>query len=287
MTKNPKVSVLMPVYNTKEEWLKEAIESILNQTFTDFEFIIINDGSSNNAKDVILSYKDKRIKYYEQENCGLIKTLNRGLKLCKGEYIARMDSDDISLPKRLEKEVAVLDKNENIGIVGCWINRFPSNNIIYLKERPRYLDLLKECQLAHPTVMIRSSVLKKYDFKYGDFLYAEDYELWSRFIKVSDLYNIQEVLLNYRVHESSITSSCAQVQAETSKKVQQNMLDYLTDDTQIQERIMDMLCPETFSDKLNFIEKIFSITNQKHFNTKKKILCILGMKFCLKTKKGS
>ena len=284
---NPKISVVMPVYNTQEEYLREAIESILNQTFSDFEFIVINDGSTNNAKDVILSYKDPRISYYEQENRGVIKTLNRGFALCKGEYIARMDSDDISLPQRFEKEVAILDNNENIGIVGSWIKHFPKDNTIRLKERPRYFDVLKECPLAHPTVMIRSSVLKKYDLQYGDFLHAEDYELWSRFIKVSELYNIQEVLLNYRVHESSITSSCSTVQAETSKKVQQNMLDYLTDDTELQEKVMTLICPERYSRKLNFFERIFSITNQRHFNNKKKILCILGMQFCLKTKKRS
>ena len=120
----PKVSVLMPVYNTKEEYLREAIESILNQTFTDFEFIIINDGSTNNAEEVIKSYKDSRIKYYRQENHGLIYTLNYGLSLCNGEYIARMDSDDISLPFRFEKQIEVLDKNPNIGIVGGLIKIF-------------------------------------------------------------------------------------------------------------------------------------------------------------------
>src|SRR5574344_639787 len=112
----PKISVVMPVYNTDETFLRESIESILNQSFKDFEFIIINDGSTNNAEDVILSYKDERIRYYKNDiNLKLIKTLNRGLLLAEGEYIARMDSDDISLPTRFQTQVEFLGKNPNIG----------------------------------------------------------------------------------------------------------------------------------------------------------------------------
>ena len=123
----PKVSVLMPVFNTKEEYLRESIHSILNQTFNDFEFIIINDGSVNNAEDVILSYCDNRIKYFEQDNHGLVYTLNRGISLCNGEYIARMDSDDISLPERFARQVEILERNPEIGIVGGLISFFPDS----------------------------------------------------------------------------------------------------------------------------------------------------------------
>lgn len=99
------ISVLLPVYNTKEEYLRECIESILNQTFSNFELLILNDGSTNNVEDVILSYKDSRIKYYKQENLGITSARNKLLTLAKGKYIAIADHDDISTPDRLEKRI--------------------------------------------------------------------------------------------------------------------------------------------------------------------------------------
>ena len=236
----PKVSVLMPVYNTKEEYLREAIESILNQTFTDFEFIIINDGSTNNAEEVIKSYKDSRIKYYAQENHGLIYTLNYGLSLCKGEYIARMDSDDISLPFRFEKQIEVLDKNSNIGIVGGLIKFFQDmDKIVYYAEKPQYIDMILCNQLGHPVVMMRKSMLDKFNLKYENFLYAEDYELWSRAIKYTEIYNLQEILLKYRHSSSCVSVKYSEIQIDTDKKIQQNMLDFLTHDKDLQEKICD------------------------------------------------
>ena len=119
----------MPVHNEPENVLRMAINSILNQTFTDFEFIIINDASENNAEDVILSYKDDRIKYYKNEvNLKVVKTLNKGLELATCEYIARMDADDISFKTRLEKQVNILDNNPEIGLVSayCYIMKIRS-----------------------------------------------------------------------------------------------------------------------------------------------------------------
>ena len=127
-TKNdkPKVSVLMPVYNTKEEYLREAIESILNQTFRDFEFLIIDDGSTNGAQAVIKSYQDERIRFVQNEtNLGIFKTRNKLCAMARGEYVATFDSDDISLPTRLEKEVAYLDEHPDVSVVGAWYERFP------------------------------------------------------------------------------------------------------------------------------------------------------------------
>ena len=282
-TKKPKISVLMPVYNTKEEYLREAVESILNQTFTDFEFIIINDGSTNNAKDVILSYTDNRIKYYEQENIKLIGTLNRGLSLCTGEYIARMDSDDISLPERFAKQVEILDNNPDIGIVSCWFKCFPDEYICQNKERPKYLDLLKSNQLAHPAVMFRKEIFDKYDLKYENYLHAEDYELWSRLIKYTDFYNIQEILLNYRVHPGSISCESKQIQIETDKKVKENMLNFLTDDKELQDKIRELLFGrKKQKTHYNFFERIFSVKNSFESNIKHKIITILGIKIKIK-----
>ena len=197
----PKVSVLMPVYNTKEEYLREAIESILNQTFTDFEFIILNDGSTDeNVEKVIKSYNDERIKYFKQENLGIAKSRNRLMELAQGEYLALTDHDDISHPDRFEKQIKILEKNQNINIVSAWYNVFPENRVVKLVERPRLLDFLYgNCQILHPCAMMRKSFLEKYDLKYKlDYPTAEDYELWTRAVRYTDMYNIQEVLFEYR-----------------------------------------------------------------------------------------
>lgn len=204
-----KISVLMPVYNTEEIFLKEAIESILNQTYKDFEFIIINDGSTNNAEDVILSYNDERINYIKNEkNLGLIKTLNKGLNLAKGEYIARMDSDDISLPERFEKQVKFLDENPEIGVLGTWFKCFPSNRIVKTYTEHKDIKesmLVSSNNIGHPTVMIRNSVIKEFNAKYDEnSLYVEDYALWLFLINKVKFGNIGEILLDYRMHKDSI-----------------------------------------------------------------------------------
>lgn len=208
----PKISVLMPVYNTKAAYLKESIESILNQTFSDFEFIIINDGSENNAEEVILSYTDKRIRYIKnKENIGLIKTLNKGLRESKGEYIARMDSDDIALPERFIKQVEFMNENLNVGVSGTWLKTFGDELKTRIEKYPSSCEEIKvkmlfSCPIAHPTAFIRKSLFVKYNLFYSeDYVHAEDYELWSRANKYFDFANIPESLVQYRCHKNQIS----------------------------------------------------------------------------------
>lgn len=222
--KMAKISVIMPVYNTAEGFLREAIESILSQTFADFEFIIINDGSTTNAKDIIHSYKDKRINYIEnQKNVGLIKTLNKGLSLAKGEFIARMDSDDISLPKRFEKQVEFFDKNPAISVLGTWFKYIPSGRIIKPLTDSK---AIKECFLVnsnaigHPTVMFRKSMVNEFSIRYNeDALYVEDYELWLSLIDKVNFANIDEILLEYRIHKDSICQTNVISQSLNCQKI--------------------------------------------------------------------
>ena len=137
----PKVSVLIPNYNTKEEWLKESIESILNQTFQDFEIIILDDGSKTSLEELIKSFKDERIKFYQNEiNLGVGKTRNKLLELAKGDYVAFQDSDDISLPTRLEKQVEFLDNNMDFSGVSAWVETFPNKKVLKNIEKPKILD---------------------------------------------------------------------------------------------------------------------------------------------------
>lgn len=205
----PKVSVIMPVFNTREEYLREAIESILNQTYGDFEFLIIDDGSTNNSAEVIHSYSDERIKYIKNErNLGIIKSLNRGFELMQGEYMARTDSDDISLPDRLEKQVKFLDENPNISILCSYFEWFPKKRVI---EAPLIDAEIKEKLLictnviGHSTVMERVDFIKKYNLRYNEeFTYCEDYRFWLDAIDKAEFACIPEILVKYRIHEGSI-----------------------------------------------------------------------------------
>ncbi|MCU7551294.1 glycosyltransferase [Chitinophagaceae bacterium LB-8] len=222
--KYPRVTIVMPVYNA-EKHLKEAIESILNQTFTDFEFVIINDGSTDQSKEIIISYSsDPRIKYYENDqNIGLIKTLNKGIEIANGEYIARMDADDISFPERLKKQVAYLDKYAEVSIVGTWFLFSDS------KEEVKYpndhesikVKLLTGNALGHPTVLMRKSDIQRLELRYCvDYPEAEDYHLWTNAVmKGLKMANLPEVLLNYRIHNHQVSNVRASKQNEITKRV--------------------------------------------------------------------
>ena len=278
----PKVSVIMPVYNTKEEYLREAIESILNQTFKDFELIIVNDGSTNNAEEVIKSYKDKRIRYYKNEtNIGIPKTRNRLLSLATGQFIANMDSDDISLPERLKTQVDYLENNPNVSIIGSWFELFPNNLTIKHVEHPKYLDLLKGCCIGNPTAMFRKNEMKKYNLHYNeDFANAEDYDLWSRAIRYLEVYNIPQVLLMYRWHETNVSKTKKDLTSAGDARIKQDMLDFLTDDKKLQEQIKHICCTKQ---KNTLLENIFSIKNSQ--NKRHKIVTVFGIKVKIKVKR--
>lgn len=220
-----KVSVVMPAYNA-EKYIRQAIESILNQTYKDFEFIIINDGSTDKTKEIVLSYVDSRIVYLENEkNSGIVVTLNKGLDYATGEYIARMDADDVAVNSRLEKQVKYLDRNKNIGVLGTSICIFGEG----IKEQKRVFttdvkqlkaELIFNSCIAHPTVMIRRKVLQNYNLKYdSEFAGAEDYCLWWNIAKVSNIATLPDALLNYRIHSSQITKKKDEQYYEMMRKL--------------------------------------------------------------------
>ena len=229
----PKVSVVMPAYNA-EKYIGEAIESILNQTYTDFEFIIINDGSTDRTKEIILEYDDPRIVLLENEkNSGIVVTLNKGLDAAKGEYIARMDADDISLCNRIERQVMFLDSHKHIGVVGSALqvfgdgidnqNRFFSDS----KEKLKAELLFSSC-LAHPTVMFRCSLIRKSNACYDlQFAGIEDYALWWTLAQITDLGCINEILLKYRSHEKQITKDKSDARLERSFRFLEHRLQTL------------------------------------------------------------
>ena len=223
MSKSPEISVLMPVFNA-ERYLKSAIDSILNQTFQDFEFVIINDGSTDSSEEVILSYNDSRINYYKNaENIGLIATLNKGMGLCNGRFVARMDADDISLPKRLQKQWDFLNKHPEIVMVGSDVEMIDVQNqrIKDVQFCPVHLlktQLFFGNTFAHPSILIRKDILSEFSYN-SDYIYAEDYFLWSQIAFKYPVANLPEILIKYRVHQESVSLQNKQQQNDTVKKV--------------------------------------------------------------------
>lgn len=220
----PKVSVVMPVYNGGK-YLHEAIESILAQTFTDFEFIVIDDGSTDNSYDIAAAFSDGRIRLVRQEsNLGLVSALNLGLILARGEYVARMDADDISLPERLLIQVDFMDANPAVGVCGSWLQVFSSTDRTAwyspISHNEIYARLLFESALFHPTVFMRKSFLDAHNILYkSDFRTAEDYELWSRCITLCRFANIGKVLLHYRSHDNNAGILNAETKQQSADKI--------------------------------------------------------------------
>lgn len=205
----------MPAYNA-ERYIAEAIESILKQTFKNFEFIIIDDFSADNSWKIIQEYakKDKRIiPLRNKKNLKLSKALNKGIAIAKGKYIARMDADDISVEDRLQKQFDYMEKNSDVGVVGGTMEIRSVNNKIIGKRRYNLTDdqirkkIYRYSPFCHPLVMIRKSVLNQiggYDEKWNP---AEDYELYFRIGKCSKFANLDDVLLKYRMIPKSMTMS--------------------------------------------------------------------------------
>lgn len=208
----PKVTVLMPVYNG-EKYLKEAVDSILNQTFADFEFLIINDGSKDKTEEILKSYSDERIKLLNNEkNQGIVEALNKGLDLAQGEYIARMDCDDISLPQRLEKQIEFMDSHLEIGICGTSYKVFGAKNTaikLPSADDEIKVSLLFESPICHPSVVMRKEILTQNSLRYSNNAkHMEDYCLWIDLaIKNIKFENLKDVLLLHRLHENQISGS--------------------------------------------------------------------------------
>ena len=222
---NPEISVILPVYNGGK-YLKESIDSILNQTFNNYELIIVNDGSTDESLDIIISYKDERIKLINQKNTGLSKALNNGIKLAKGRYIARMDQDDISNPERFEKQIEFLESYSDYVVVGTWANYISKDGeFLYTSKIPYKSEDLKKglpyiCPFVHSSVMMRADALKKVGgYKdVGRYFYQEDILLWIDLSRIGKFYNLPEALQTYRILPSS-----ASRMSKTNHKYQQNI----------------------------------------------------------------
>lgn len=222
----PEISVVMPVYNASD-YLPEAIDSIISQTFEDWELILIDDGSTDNSSDILKSYSnsDKRIKHYKNDqNLGLIRALNKGIGLCSGKFIARMDADDISLPGRFETQYRFLERNADIAMCGTYALIIDSDGCETVKvthfSKDEYIkiNLMFSPSFIHPSMMIRADVLKAnlYDEAY---IHAEDYELWCRIAENHKVANIPSFLLKYRWHSSNVSVVNNFSQEDTKRRI--------------------------------------------------------------------
>lgn len=201
----PLVTILMPVYNAAR-FLRAAIDSMLAQTLTNFEFLIINDGSKDNTAEIVESYSDRRIRFVHNErNMGISATLNKGIQLAQSELIARMDADDISYPERLEKQYALMSANPDCAMVSCY-TRVISNDGEFIRseicrDTMLYYNLNFECSIYHPTVMFRRPPVEAVNMY--DIPYAEDFDLFWKLGNKFRIRQIEEVLLDYRVSDES------------------------------------------------------------------------------------
>lgn len=223
----PSVSILMPVYNA-EPYLPEAIQSMLNQTYTDFELIILDDCSTDNSPAVVQTFSDTRIKYHRNEvNFGLANNLNTGLKLAKGKYIARMDGDDISLPHRLKTQVDFLESHPDIDLCSCAMQMFGADNQLWIRDRDP--EQVKITMMFYSAVLHASSVFRRDVFEKNNLYYnqetfpAEDFDLWARAAFYCRMVNLPDVMYLYRMHRTQVTSTDPR-SAEKCREIQINYL---------------------------------------------------------------
>ncbi len=228
---SPLVSVIIPIYNG-EKYIEQTIESVLSQTYQTWELVIINDGSSDNTEKLISKYTDNRIRYFRNDtNKGISFSLNKGLEESRGEYIARLDADDIALPSRFEKQVGFLTKNKDYVLCGSYFQtmnangeilknvRFPDNN----RDAQSYL-LLHNC-FCQSAIMMKSQIAKelKYDL---EFKIGEDYDLWHRISKLGKILNLPLYTTLYRIHDSNITRK-SEIMFANENKINRKILDDL------------------------------------------------------------
>jgi glycosyltransferase involved in cell wall biosynthesis len=231
----PRVTVLMPVYNAAA-YVADAAGSILSGGFRDLELLAINDGSSDDSEERLRAIADPRLRIVNNPvNMGVVRTLNRGLDLAAGEFIARMDADDISMPRRLGQQLAFMEANPGIGVCGTWARTFGGGARVTLRAplTPAQIkvQLFGYNALAHPTVMLRRALFQRYELRFcAAAVHAEDLELWMRASEHFPLANIPVVGLRYRVHANQIAQRFAAEEQRTLQRLRRRQLALLVAD---------------------------------------------------------
>ncbi len=294
MGKKPEISVLMSVYNG-EKYLKACIDSILDQTFKDFEFIIINDASTDQTSKIIQFYTDSRIVIINNDkNLKLGAALNRGVKKARGKYIARMDADDISHPERLKTQYEFMEKNPNIGVCGSWVRTFGRKFKTICRNPVFYEDikasLLFYNSMAHPSVFIRKELLLKYPYN-ENFARVQDYNLWAELADKTEFHNIPRVLLDFRLHcEQERKKHISTEITENTLTAKLSLLSSMgvvlsKDEKEMLKKFPENLDSEDSGNVKNFFRKVILENNKTKFCAEKslyQLICDTWLKIILK-----
>lgn len=245
----PAISVIMSVYSEPLEWIKESTDSILNQTFEDFEFIIVDDNPQGDEQINLLQYYkniDSRIELvFNKENVGLAHSLNKAIEMSRGKYIARMDADDIAVPSRFQAQYDYLEAHPNVAVCGTWGKKFGNIPVLSYKryETPVSPEQVKVASLfaspmIHPSVMLRSNVVRNYMYN-ANLRKAQDYDLWGRLLLHDiTLCNIPCCLLKYRITQKSQTTETLSKQAKVAEEVRKELLSHLEIDFSENELVL-------------------------------------------------
>ncbi len=308
------LSVILPTYNA-EKYLKEAVESILNQTFTDFELLIIDDNSTDKTREIINTYDDKRIRLINGPRKNLAAALNTGIKESKGEYIARMDADDISFPERFEEQLKTFKEHPEIDILGTKAELLSQKKCkdkyflqFFYEDKPEVfyigaVNVLNTCVFCHPTVMFKREIFDKYNLFYDEnYTAGEDQELWTRAVLMTKLAVLNKPLLKYRIHNTNLTDKICDLGLKLTRDAKIKLLNTLlpynkanlkslqnleSESYKINEAINTMISENKPFDetvKTTLAEKIFSSKNIYTLRGKRKILTLFGIKFKFKVK---
>lgn len=274
----PLVTVIMPVYQA-EAHIMPSLNSIVKQSYSSLEIYLIDDASTDQTLNLVAQVNDSRIRIIKKEkNTGYTDSLNMGMKLANGKYIARMDADDVAHPERIAKQVAYMEANLECVVCGCNVKLIPNQRI---HKYPRtHNEILEELfftnAFAHPSVMLRKSIIDRYQIQY-DKTYepTEDYELWSRLAQLGTLHNLNEILLDYRIHENQISAYKRTLQETNKHRVRIQMFkridDNLNDEDSFlsKQYLMDLPTDVAILNELNRRNQL--ISNLSDLNKRKGI----------------
>lgn len=284
MATSPAVTVLLPAYNAAT-WLQAALDSIFSQSFRDFELLVLDDGSVDDTAEILGRYRDPRMRVERQEaNRGLVATLNRGIDLARGVYIARMDADDVAHRRRLELQVSFLERHHDVGICGTWFRTTHGSRRVSVRPPARHDDisahLFFRSPFGHPTVVMRRAFLEKSGLRYDAAArHAEDFDLWVRARPWTRFANVPRFLLEYRSHEQQVSTEQIGAQKASADRIRLRQLALLMPEVSAEERALHLrVCDDrnTFGsarqleaagawlhslEKKNHVTKIFSPTS--------------------------